>query len=92
MYDICASGSCTGCHACVNICPKHCISMKEDEFGFLYPFIDEKLCINCHLCEKTCPVNVLPIMQTPSIVYAAVNKSQFDYATATSKTSPAQNP
>lgn len=45
---------CTACGACVNICPKHAIQMKEDEYGFLYPSIDEEKCINCRLCEKVC--------------------------------------
>lgn len=45
---------CCGCTACMNICPKHAIKMVEDEEGFLYPEINEKLCINCGLCKKTC--------------------------------------
>lgn len=27
--------NCTGCHACMNVCPKNCISMENDEDGFL---------------------------------------------------------
>jgi coenzyme F420-reducing hydrogenase beta subunit len=34
--------------------------MKEDNEGFLYPFIVENQCIECNLCEKVCPeLNVL---------------------------------
>lgn len=47
---------CCGCAACVQRCPKQCISLKEDEEGFLYPVVDETLCINCGLCEKVCPI------------------------------------
>lgn len=47
---------CCGCSACVQICPKHCIGMKPDEEGFMYPSVDDELCINCGLCEKVCPV------------------------------------
>lgn len=48
---------CCGCSACVNICPKNCIAMKEDEYGFLYPVIDESQCIQCNLCKKVCAFN-----------------------------------
>lgn len=46
---------CTGCGACACICPRHAITMKPDEEGFLYPQVDGKLCIGCDLCEKRCP-------------------------------------
>ncbi len=63
--EICKSGNlCTGCSACINICPKNCISMKPDADGFLYPQIDEDKCIDCKLCEKICPVNCAPEKKT----------------------------
>lgn len=47
---------CCGCSACVQICPKHCIGMRMDEEGFLYPFADVAICVGCGLCEKVCPI------------------------------------
>ena len=47
---------CTGCGACVSICPKGAITMQPDEEGFCYPVVDPALCISCDLCEKRCPV------------------------------------
>lgn len=47
---------CTGCSACQMICPKQCISMKTNEFGFNYPEINYDKCINCDLCLKSCPI------------------------------------
>lgn len=47
---------CCGCSACESICPQKCISMIEDNEGFLYPSIDMKICVGCKLCEKVCPV------------------------------------
>ena len=47
---------CCGCSACANICPMQCISMQEDEEGFLYPSINKEKCINCNECENVCPV------------------------------------
>lgn len=52
---ICSKNKCTGCFACFNICPKKTISMTKDEYGNIYPEIDEKKCINCGLCKKVCP-------------------------------------
>lgn len=46
---------CSGCTACMNVCPKNAISMIEDEEGFLYPVINKDKCINCKACEKICP-------------------------------------
>lgn len=47
--------NCFGCNACYNVCPAGAISMKEDDEGFLYPFIDKIKCTNCGLCKKACP-------------------------------------
>lgn len=56
MIDINNKKDCCGCSACANVCPKHCISMVEDNEGFLYPKINQDVCINCGLCEKVCPI------------------------------------
>lgn len=57
MISICKE-ECSGCSACMNICPKNCIDMVEDEYGFRYPSINEEICVNCHLCEKVCPIYI----------------------------------
>lgn len=56
MIEIKRKEDCVGCNACVQRCPEQCISMHEDEHGFLYPQVDKDKCINCTLCEKVCPV------------------------------------
>ena len=48
---------CSACMACYNICPKKCISMQYDEYGILYPVIDEEKCTHCGLCNKVCQIN-----------------------------------
>ena len=55
MIKIIEKNKCCGCYACINICPKKCISMKYDNEGFAYPVVDKEKCVNCGLCEKTCP-------------------------------------
>ena len=56
MIQIYEKQLCCGCHGCVQICPKKCITMEKDREGFFYPRVDESSCIHCDLCEKVCPV------------------------------------
>ncbi len=46
---------CSGCTACMNICPVDAITMIADSEGFEYPHIDETKCTECGLCQKICP-------------------------------------
>lgn len=48
-------GRCTGCMACVDVCPKSAIKSEISDDGFLYPVIDPTKCVNCQLCTKVCP-------------------------------------
>lgn len=76
MINITDKTKCSGCSACLNICPKKAISMKEDEKGFRYPNIDYNACINCNLCEKVCPIiNKKEIKNSPK-AYACYNKNE----------------
>ena len=52
---LCASSKCTGCFACLNMCPKGAISVVSDKLGFLHPKISEAFCMKCGRCERTCP-------------------------------------
>ena len=56
MITITDKSQCCGCWACENICPKKCITMKEDNEGFRYPEVDVASCIDCGLCEIVCPI------------------------------------
>lgn len=70
---------CSGCHACVNACPKNCISMIEDKEGFLYPSIDNSECVFCGKCVASCPI-LRPNKRNRSIedliAYGAYNKDE----------------
>ena len=76
MISITQKQDCCGCNACAQICPKQCITMQEDNEGFLYPRVDTENCIDCHLCEKTCPVSNHGTERKPLKVYAAINKDE----------------
>jgi coenzyme F420-reducing hydrogenase beta subunit len=71
---------CCGCTACVSICPTTAISMRSDEKGFKYPFVDEALCIDCGLCLKVCrfrhKANEKDSQVMP-LVYAAKHRNEY---------------
>lgn len=70
---LCDSSQCYGCFACVNSCPKNCITMTVGVNGHIFPTIDTDKCINCGLCKKSCPGLMSFQLNKPSHVYAAWN-------------------
>lgn len=73
MIEIKRKEDCVGCEACVQVCPKQCISFNRDDQGFNYPSVDLNLCIDCGLCEKVCPVINQDATRKPLNTYAAFN-------------------
>ena len=57
--ELCSKKQCTGCFACMKICPKHAITNYEDNMGFLYPRINNNDCVNCGKCRSVCHVSSL---------------------------------
>lgn len=76
---------CSGCNACAEACPKHCIEMIPDKKGFLYPKVDTATCIDCGVCTKVCPFEDGNIhLNTPLTAYAAWNKDREQYLASSS--------
>ena len=46
---------CTGCGACVNVCPTQAIAFVSDAEGFEFPTVKTDKCIQCGKCERVCP-------------------------------------
>ena len=70
--------ACCGCHACAQVCPKQCITMKADSEGFLYPQVNAADCIRCGACETVCPslqARPEPQSEAPQ-AYAVVNRDE----------------
>ena len=66
---------CCGCGLCAIKCPKNAIEMREDEFGFVYPYINQDKCINCGICKKVCAYNNDSVENKfEKKVYGAVSK------------------
>lgn len=77
MIEITEKKNCCGCTACAAVCPKECISMREDAEGFLYPAVNKTTCINCGACEKVCPIlHVKPERKFEQEAYIVQNKDQ----------------
>ena len=78
MITIIDKKNCCGCSACVQRCPKQCISMTEDEEFFLYPSVDKEKCVNCRLCENVCPMLNPQKKILPQDVLAVKNSNELE--------------
>ena len=63
---------CTGCNACVTVCPVDCIDKipDRDHPGYAMGIctIDLKVCIGCKLCAQICPWDVITMVPTSEVV------------------------
>lgn len=64
MNTVCEVNECAGCMACVDVCPKHAVSVVDD-IEHMNAVIDSSLCINCNICHKVCQNNNPPVLREP---------------------------
>lgn len=77
--ELCDITKCTQCYACVNACPKSCISMQEATDGFSLPIIDREKCVECGACMKACHRLTEKVQcRTPKKIYACWTKNELD--------------
>lgn len=46
--------SCSGCSACIAVCPVHAIKLELDPAGFYHAVLDDECCIKCGRCTDVC--------------------------------------
>ena len=77
--QLCDQYKCTQCMACVNACPKGCISMVDAGEGFAIPHINSDVCIECGACMKVCHrISAIAEYQIPLKTLACWTKRDDD--------------
>jgi electron transport complex protein RnfB len=62
--------NCTGCEACIEVCPVDCIyKVPGEDQPTVQWFVDIDLerCIGCSLCEKWCPWDAIDMVDATEI-------------------------
>jgi len=68
MDTVCKEDMCTGCKACISICPKGAINVI-DSLSSYNAVIDSEKCINCNACHRVCQVNSDVTLTSPRVWY-----------------------
>jgi electron transport complex protein RnfB len=75
--------NCTGCDACVEVCPVDCIyHVPGENHPLMQSFVDIDLerCIGCSLCERWCPWDAIDMVPTQEIAgHVAVKGGPPEY-------------
>ena len=69
--------NCTGCDACIEVCPVDCIyKVPGEDQPMLQSFcdIDLERCIGCALCERWCPWDAIDMVPTALAAEHVANK------------------
>lgn len=73
--------NCTGCEACIEVCPVDCIyKLPGEDQPSLQSFVDIDLerCIGCELCERWCPWDAIDMVPPTQLVEAVADKGGPD--------------
>jgi len=78
LESICKNELCTGCGACVGVCPNNALQMfNQPKKGIYLPTLkNSENCTRCGLCVKVCPVLTADISKLNQLVFG---KSPDDF-------------
>ena len=87
MVEIHKKSKCTGCGACINVCPTSAIEMVADAEGFSYPTLNDCRCTGCGKCRKICPISsenrkALAVASQKLAYLCAINDPQLRQASS----------
>src|ERR1051325_10153830 len=75
--------NCTGCEACIEVCPVDCIyKVPGENLPTLQSFVDIDLerCIGCKLCERWCPWDAIEMVPTTKVSeFVAIKGGPSEY-------------
>ena len=77
MRLVCEKDICTGCNACVSVCPKNAVKIV-DTYKEFNAYIDEDKCINCNICMSVCPNRAGVNMLRPQKWLQGWTENEFD--------------
>jgi len=69
--------NCTGCEACIEVCPVDCIyKVPGEEHPSLQTWCDVDLdrCIGCAICVRWCPWDAIEMFETKNVAEAVAEK------------------
>ena len=69
---------CTGCLACLNVCPQDAVVVTQDALGRTVPMIATEKCSGCGRCARICPANSAPVFHPVLQCLAAYSKDEED--------------
>ena len=73
---------CTGCEACMTVCPVDCIHLipgPRHEQSFQVCTIDLPRCIGCTLCHQVCPWDCITMIPTDQFIQNENTKPQLEW-------------
>lgn len=75
---------CMGCSACIEVCPKKCISLGKDNYGAEKVIVDENECIKCGQCSSVCQLEEPISLSEASKIYVAMRADNSNLENTTS--------